>query len=136
MPHVIPPAASRDDAFFWDGVKDGRLLARRCGQCASVQHPPSPMCPRCGSVQWELQELSGRGRVHSWIVSYHPTQEDDAPRIVALVDLEEGIRLVSNLTDLTPADITNDLPVEVTFTDVDGVALPQFRAVTTDGRPR
>ena len=65
--------------------------------------------------------------MHSWIVSRHPTEPDDAPRIVALVDLEEGVRLVSNLQDVDPAHVENDMPVEVVFADVDGFTLPQFR---------
>ena len=70
----------------------------------------------------------GRGKVQSWIVSRHPTEPDDAPRIVALIDLEEGVRLVSNLQDVEIADVENDMPVEVVFADIDGFTLPQFRA--------
>jgi uncharacterized OB-fold protein len=85
------------------------------------------MCPACGSVEWDVEELSGRGRVHSWIVSHHPTQPDDAPRIVALILLEEGLRLVSNLDGVEAEDVVNDMDVEVAFVEVDGVRLPQFR---------
>lgn len=85
------------------------------------------MCPHCGSLEWDECELCGRGRLHSWIVSHHPTEADDAARIVALIELDEGIRLVSNLQDIEPADVENDIAVEVVFADVDGVRLPQFR---------
>jgi uncharacterized OB-fold protein len=85
------------------------------------------MCPACGSVDWDVEALSGRGTVHSWIVSHHPTQPDDAPRIVALILLEEGLRLVSNLHDVEADDVSNDMDVEVVFVDVDGTRLPQFR---------
>ncbi len=88
------------------------------------------MCPACGSTAWGDIELSGRGTVHSWIVSRHPSQPDDSPRIVALVALDEGFRLVSNLQDIEPAEVVNDMPVEVVFRDVDGVRLPQFRPAT------
>jgi hypothetical protein len=118
---------NRDDQFFWDGVKDDRLLVRRCVQCAHLQHPPSPMCPKCGSVEWAVEELSGLGDVYSWIVSRHPSQPDDKPRIVAIVQLAEGLRLVSNLRDVDIADVHNGMPVELMFADVDGVRLPQFR---------
>jgi uncharacterized protein len=127
MPHVSPPAVGRDDEFFWTGVSEGRLLVRRCAQCAHVQHPPTPMCPQCGSVSWDVQPLTGRGLVYSWIVSRHPNQPDDEPRVVALVELDEGLRLVSNLTGITPADVRNGMPVHVVFEEVDGVRLPQFR---------
>jgi hypothetical protein len=85
------------------------------------------MCPNCGSLEWDTQEASGRGTVHSWIVSRHPTEPDDEPRIVALVELEEGVRLVSNLQEVEESQVWNDMPVEVMFVEIDQVALPQFR---------
>lgn len=133
MPHVIPPAVTRDDEFFWQGVAEGRLLLARCAECSNLQHPPSPMCPVCGSLEWTVQEASGRGTVHSWIVSRHPTELDDVPRIVALIELEEGVRLVSNLQDIDPAGVVNDMDVELVFREVDGVKLAQFRPAGTEG---
>ena len=127
MPHAMAPNVDRDDEFFWNGVAQGRLLARRCAHCHRLQHPPSPMCPQCGSLEWDECELSGRGTLHSWIVSRHPTEPDDAARIVALIELDEGIRLVSNLQDIEAAAVENDIAVEVVFADVDGIRLPQFR---------
>ena len=127
MPRVLAPQATYDEELFWRGVKLGKLLIARCASCSRLQHPPSPMCPHCGSVEWETQEASGRGTVHSWILSYHPTEPDEAPRIVALIDLEEGVRLVSNLQGLAVDDVKNDMAVEAVFADVDGVTLPQFR---------
>jgi len=130
VPHAMAPNVDRDDEFFWNGVAQGRLLARRCTHCHRLQHPPSPMCPHCGSLEWDECELSGRGTLHSWIVSHHPSEPDDAARIVALIELEEGIRLVSNLQDIEAAAVENDIAVEVVFTEVDGIRLPQFRPVT------
>jgi uncharacterized OB-fold protein len=129
VPQVVQPHATHDDASFWEGVKDGRLLLARCASCSKLQQPPSPMCPRCGSLEWDTQEASGRGTIHSWIVSHHPTEPDDAPRIVVLVELDEGVRIVSNL-DASVAEVENDMPVEVVFVEVDGVTLPQFRPIT------
>ncbi len=129
VPKVIPPLPDADEQFFWDGVAAGQLLLRRCASCGQVQHPPSPMCPHCGSLEWATFPAAGRGTVHSWIVSRHPTDPDDAARIVALIDLEEGVRLVSNLTDVDPSGLTeiaNGMAVEVVFRDVDGTRLPQF----------
>lgn len=129
MPRVIPPVPDRDDQYFWTGVEEGRLLARRCAHCSFLQHPPSPMCPKCGSVDWLIQELSGRGVVYSWIVSRHPSEAESSPRIVALVELEEGPRLVSNLQDVTVPAVVTGMPVELAFAEFDGVKLPQFRPV-------
>jgi uncharacterized OB-fold protein len=87
------------------------------------------MCPNCGSTEWVTQEATGRGTVHSWIVSHHPTRVDDLPRIVALVQLPEGVRVVSNLQEVSPEEVRNDMEVEVMFAEIDGVTLPQFRPV-------
>ncbi len=116
-----------DNRFFWDGVRDGRLLLQKCTSCGVVRHPPGPMCPSCQSLAWEAVDASGRGTIHSWVVSRHPTEPDAEPRTVVLVDLEEGVRLVSNLVG--GGDPVNDAPVEACFATVDGVALPQFRLV-------
>jgi uncharacterized OB-fold protein len=129
MPRSQAPTPGFDDRIFWEGVAQDRLMLTYCRNCGRLQHPPSPMCPACGSLEWEGKAASGRGRVHSWIVSHHPTDPDDAALIVALIELDEGVRLVSNLHQVAVADARNDMPVEVVFVEVDGVRLPQFRAV-------
>jgi hypothetical protein len=129
---VKPPIPDRDDAFFWQGTREGKLLIQRCGECGTLRHPPTPMCGHCGSLDLDVLEASGRGTIHSWVVSHHPTQPDAEPRIVVLLDLEEGTRLVSNLID-TPLDaVETGQAVEVCFvehdtTDGATVVLPQFR---------
>jgi hypothetical protein len=90
------------------------------------------MCPWCGALEWDVQELSGRGTLHSWIVSRHPSEPDDMARIVALVELDEGVRLVSNLVGIDVEEVQNGMPLEVLFAQVDGVALPQFRPAGGD----
>jgi uncharacterized OB-fold protein len=129
MPRVTPPAPGRDDEFFWAGVRQDRLLARRCAACGYLQHPPSPMCPRCGSVDWDVTDLAGTGSVYSWVLSRHPSQPDEDARIVALIDLDEGIRMVSNLQDIEAGDVRPGLRVRVSFPEVGGVKLPQFSPV-------
>jgi uncharacterized protein len=127
MPRVIPPVPDADDQFFWDGVAAGRFLLERCGACKALRHPPSPMCAVCLSTDREAFEATGRGSVYSWIASRHPSEPDGEPRIVVLVDLEEGVRFVANLQGIALADVTVGLPVEVFFAEVDGTTLPQFR---------
>jgi uncharacterized OB-fold protein len=87
------------------------------------------MCPECGSVDWEVTDLAGTGSVYSWIVSRHPSQPDHEARVVALIELDEGIRMVSNLLGVDAGDITPGLRVQVSFPEVDGVTLPQFSPV-------
>jgi uncharacterized protein len=120
------------DAYFWDGVRDRTLLLRRCTGCGQLQHPPTPMCGNCHGLEWETQKATGRGTVYSWIVSKHPTQPDDNPRIVALVELDEGVRLVSNLIGIEAGDVRNDMAVEVTFVEYDNdIVLPHFTPVAS-----
>ena len=133
MPKVIPPVVGHDDEFFWEGVKRGTLLFQSCADCGLVRHPPSPMCSSCHSVRASTTPSEGKGTVHSWIVSRHPSQPDDEARIVALVELNEGIRIVSNLQDVYATDVYNEMPVELCFREVDGVMLPQFRPVAAPG---
>lgn len=129
MPKVIPPTVTLDDRFFWEGVAAGELRIQRCARCGHLQHPPTPMCPACHSVDRSWVVSPGRGTIASWLVSRHPTEPDAEPRIVVLVDLEEGVRLVSNLTGADPDDVADGQAVEVVFAEVDGVPLHQFRLV-------
>jgi hypothetical protein len=126
MVRVIRPNITADDQFFWDGFQSDKLLARRCAGCGYLQHPPTPMCPKCSSVEWKLEELSGRGTVYSWVVSHHPNAPTEAGRVVVLAELEEGIRMVANFAGLDPDAIRPGLSLELTFEDVDGLRLPHF----------
>ena len=122
-----PRRASVDDAFFWDGAAKGKLLVQRCTDCGTLRHPPAPMCGTCGSRSSDAAESSGRGHVVSWISSLHPNRPHDEPRIVVLVQLEEGTRLVANLVDAPDDGPYEDRPVQVDFRDVDGTTMPCFR---------
>ena len=125
------PTVTPDTTFFWNGVTEHRLLIQRCAECATLRHPPRPMCPVCNSLAWDTLEASGRGTVFSFVMPHHPPYPwFEYPYIVVLVDLEEGVRLVSNLCDVAPADVTIGMPVEVFYGHFDdGVVLPQFRPV-------
>jgi uncharacterized protein len=128
VPAVVPPVVGHDDGYFWNGVAEGKLLLQRCADCGRVRQPPTPMCPNCRSLKTGSQESTGRGTVYSWILSHHPTEPDAEPRIVVLVDLEEGVRLVSNLIDVELSEVDNGMEVEVCFRTFEGgVTLPQFR---------
>jgi uncharacterized OB-fold protein len=121
---------TRDTQFFWDGLNEHKLLIQRCTECSARRHPPRPMCPKCNSLSWEPIESSGRGVVYSFVMPVQPQFPFfDYPYIVALVELEEGIRLVSNLCDITADDASIGMPVEVFFEQFDGFVLPQFRPV-------
>ena len=123
------PAINDDTAFFWDGARNGELLIQRCISCGTLRHPPRPMCGECGSLVWDTVRSSGRGEVYSFVVHHHPPVPGfEIPFVVALIELEEGTRLVSNLTGVAPEDVRVGMSVEVAFETFDGdLTLPLFR---------
>ncbi len=123
------PSITADSAFFWEGLSARRLRVRRCAACGHLHHPPGPRCPRCHSAAWGTQELCGRGLVHSFVIVHQPQLPGFSyPLPVALVDMEEGVRLIGNLTDLEPAAVRIGAPVEAHFIEVEpGYVLYAFR---------
>src|SRR5690606_8865375 len=110
------PAMSADTQFFWDGLKQRRLLIQRCADCGVLRHPPGPACPHCHSLGWDTVEASGPGRIHSFVVMHYPEVPPfEYPLPIVLVDLEEGTRLVAGVSGVKPADIRIDAEVEVDF---------------------
>ena len=130
MSDRLAPTTTPDSKFFWDGLNDGKLLIQRCTGCRTLRHPPRPMCPRCNSLEWDAIEASGRGTVYSFVMPRHPPWPwfEGQTYIVALIELEEGTRILSNLRDVDPAAVTIGMPVEAFVERFDsGVALHQFR---------
>ena len=123
----LAPTVTPDTAFFWDGLKEHRLRIQRCAECSRLRHPPRPMCPHCNSLAWHAVESAGAGSVYSYVLPRHPDFGFEQPHIVALVDLDEGTRLVTNLVDIDPADVRIGLRVQVRFEEFDGgLTLPLF----------
>jgi uncharacterized OB-fold protein len=125
----LAPSASPDTAFFWDGLREQKLLIQRCKSCSALRHPPRPMCPKCNSLEWDTLPSSGRGVVYSWVMPQHPRFPFfEYPYIVVLVELAEGVRLVSNLCGIAPDGVRVGMPVEVFYeTFENDVVLHQFR---------
>jgi uncharacterized OB-fold protein len=124
----LAPSMTSDTQFFWDGVRAHQLLIQRCATCGALRHPPRPMCPQCQSLEWDTIESSGRGTVYSFVIPHHPPWPwFPDPYVVALVDLEEGTRLVTNITGVAPEAVTIGMPVVVRFEHFDGdLVLPLF----------
>ncbi len=132
------PGISDDTRFFWEGARAGKLLIQRCTSCATLRHPPGPVCASCHSFEWDTVEASGRGTVYSFVVMHYPEVPPfDHPNLIALIELDEGTRFVSQLVGVTggtgPGDVTIGQRVQVefnTFPAGDGdMVLPQFRPV-------
>lgn len=125
------PAWDRDSAFFWEGLEAGELRIQRCKACGALRHPPLPMCSSCQSLEWDWVVSTGRGEIYSFVVHHHPPIPGlDPPCVIALVELEEGTRLVANVAGIPPEDVTVGLPVEVEFLRIegeDGWSVPRWR---------
>ncbi len=127
------PAITRDSEFFWEGLKRQQILIRSCRDCGHLHHPPGPMCPKCHSYAWLARPMSGRGTVHSYVVVHQPQLPGFSyPLPVALVQLEEGVRLVGNLRGVAAAEVHIGMAVEAEFVEVEpGYALYAFRPAGT-----
>jgi uncharacterized OB-fold protein len=116
---------------FYGFCKQGELRFQRCGGCGAWRHVPREMCAECGSWDWSWERSSGRGRVFSWTVvarALHPAFQADTPYAAVIVELEEGGRLLTHVSDVPADSLAIDLPVEVTFEAVTPeVMLPLFR---------
>ena len=128
MSSRLAPSMTADTQFFWDAVREHRLLIQRCASCGALRHPPRPMCPQCESFEWDTVEASGRGNVVSFVIPHHPPLPWlPEPYVVALIDLAEGTRLVSNIVGVAAEDVMIAMPVRVRFEHFDGdVVLPLF----------
>ncbi len=123
------PALTQDNAFWFEGARQHRLLIQRCKRCGTLRHPPRPMCSECHSYEWDVVDASGRGTVYSFVVNHYPqVPAFDYPLAVGLIELEEGTRLVANVIGVEPGDIRVGMPVEVEWVDHDAdLSLPAFR---------
>jgi 3-oxo-4,17-pregnadiene-20-carboxyl-CoA hydratase alpha subunit len=123
------PALTQDNAFWFEGAREHRLLIQRCKRCGTLRHPPRPMCSECRSYDWDVVTASGRGTVYSFVVNHYPqVPAFDYPLAVGLIELEEGTRLVANIIGVEPGGIRIGMPVEVEWVDHDpDLTLPAFR---------
>lgn len=123
------PIMTLDGAFFWKAADEKRFVAQKCDGCQKLWHPPRAMCPECHSLERGETQLSGRGEVISWIVPVHPAAFGFAtPPIVALVEVEEGLRFVTNVEGVDPQDMQVGLKVVVDFAPTSGGHfVPVFR---------
>jgi uncharacterized OB-fold protein len=134
-PEAIRPVVSPDTAFFWDGMKAGELRIQRCGACGRLRHPPGPACPACGSLDLSYVVSPGAGSVYSFVVHHSPAVPGrTTPFVVALVALDEGVRMIGQLLDADPAVVTIGAPVELALERVDDdLTLPAWRLSSVEG---
>jgi uncharacterized OB-fold protein len=130
MSELPLPEPSAESTPFWAAAKESRLVLPRCNACGSTWFPPTHACPSCGSTEHAWIAASGRGKVFSFVVVhrvYHPGFADKVPYVVAVIELDEGPRMLSNVVGIPPGEVRCDMPVRVTFKERRGdMTIPQF----------
>lgn len=124
------PLPYQDTQPYWDAAKENRLILQRCLDCGKLQFYPRGVCSHCLGSQLEWIDSSGRGKVHTFTVSYrapHPGFADDLPFVLAIIELEEGVRMMSNIVACEHKDVRIDMPVKVVFEQLTpDIVLPKF----------
>jgi uncharacterized OB-fold protein len=132
QPLPVPTAWS---APHWEGCRNGELLVQVCSDCQAYVFPPEEACTRCLSTHLVWSRSSGLGRIHTYTIVWRSQQPSfHTPYVPAVVELEEGWYMLTNIVGSRPEDVQIGLLVEVTFEQVsDEIALPKFRPLQ---RPR
>ncbi|MDG2306612.1 MAG: Zn-ribbon domain-containing OB-fold protein [Candidatus Binatia bacterium] len=125
------PGITRDTAHFWEGLENGKLLIQKCQPCGELRHPPEPMCPHCQSLEWTTVESKGHGTIYSHVAMHHPPiPAFEYPNVIALIELDEGVRLVSNIIGVPKEKVQIGMQVQAEFVATDPeLTLHQFRPV-------
>lgn len=123
------PTIYPETQFYWDGAKAGKLLLKACPSCDKAFFPPRPFCPKCGSRDVEIRQASGNGTLFSYVINHMPAPGYEPPFTVAIVMLEEGVKMMANIVECLsdPSALDLDMPLEVTFEQRGDVSVPQFR---------
>ncbi|MCI0441405.1 MAG: Zn-ribbon domain-containing OB-fold protein [Chloroflexi bacterium] len=125
------PQPTPETQLFWEKARQHELWIQRCGDCAHVFFPPRAFCPKCLSKSVEWFRASGRGTLYSYMINHRPAPgfEAEAPYAIAVVQLEEGPRMMTNIVGIenTPEKLVLDMPLVVTFEDIQpDISLPKW----------
>jgi uncharacterized protein len=130
-PNKPLPIITAENRPFWEGCRQGKLMLQYCDGCGQYQFYPRLYCMHCGAREVRWVEASGRGVVYSYTMirqNKSPEFRDDVPYNVALIELEEGPHMMSNVVEIADDDLRVDLPVTIVFDPIsDEISLPRFR---------
>lgn len=125
------PVVTPEMAPFWEAAAHRQLVVQRCAACGRLRFPARERCSRCLSGEATWRPVSGRGTVFSWVVMHqanHPGFAAEVPYVVASIELEEGVRLIAQLTGVAARAVQIGMPVEVWWDTVaPGAVVPRFR---------
>jgi uncharacterized protein len=127
------PKPSKWSQPFWDNTKKHKLTLKKCKDCGHIDHPPYLYCTNCSSDNSEWVEASGKGKLVAYAVNTYMVPFpfwDDMPYVVAMIELEEGVRMISNIIEYNHNELKNGMALEVVFDDVsDEFTLPKWKPV-------
>jgi uncharacterized protein len=130
-PRFDLPTIDLETQPFWDGLKEGKFLLRHCNACGDDYYYPRPFCPKCWSDDVSWKEASGRGKVYTYSVVHVndlPPFNERVPYVAAIVELDEGPRLMTNIEGVPFDELRADLAVVVEYKPIsDDVTIPVFR---------
>jgi uncharacterized OB-fold protein len=124
------PVPTPDTRSFWEGAARKELLIQRCDDCEKAYFPPRHFCPRCGGSKVTTLKASGKAKLYSYVITQRPAPGFVGPYAIAVVELEEGPRMMTNIVDCpqTPEELILDMPLRVVFEKhTDTISLPLFR---------
>jgi uncharacterized protein len=127
---IPAPVPTPETAHFWDGTRTGELRLQRCDDCAEVYFPPRPFCPACACRQVSVFVASGKATLYTYVINHRPHPAFDGPYSIAVVELEEGPRMMTNIINVAqePEALVLDMPVEVTFQALnEDISIPYFQ---------
>ena len=122
------PHPTADSVDFWHACSEGRLTFQRCGSCNHAQLYPRSLCARCGSTELTVETSQGRGTIFTFTLNHRAPNEAfaaDAPYLIALIDLDEGPRIMTNVVDCDPASVAIGSRVRIVFEARGELSLPQ-----------
>lgn len=125
------PRPTPETEPYWEGCAAGELRLQRCTTCDAHYFPPRPFCPTCLSDEVEWEALSGRGKLHTYVINHRAAPGFEAPYAIAVVQLDEGPRMMTNLVgiDPTPEALVLDMALQVSFETRGDIQLPVFGPV-------
>jgi uncharacterized OB-fold protein len=129
-PARAKPLPTPETRHYWEGAAAGELRLQRCDDCSKAYFPPRPFCPACGSRKVAVFVASGKATLYSYLIHHRPVPGFVPPYAIAVVELAEGPRMMTNIVDCaqTPEALVLDMPLEVAFQKLDEqVTLPVFR---------
>lgn len=125
------PRIDEESKGFWEACARHELYVQRCRACQSIRHYPRALCPACLSADTEWLRCSGRGTVYTFTVTHQnqaPGFRDGLPYVLAYVELDEGVRILTNVVGCAVDDVRIGMAVEVVFDDVTAdLTLPKFK---------